>query len=79
MWERELVLYPRRHKGEQVIVVGHTPVQAIGFRAYPQWLQDDKLVLMDTGSFMKNGLMSCADLISKKVYQSDWSVNAMTD
>jgi len=79
LWERELVLYPRRHKGKQVIVVGHTPVQAIGFRPYPQWLQDDKLVLMDTGSFMKNGRISCADLISKKVYQSDWSVNAMTD
>ena len=79
LWERKLVLYPRRHKGEQVIVVGHTPVQAIGFRPYPQWLQDDKLVLMDTGSFMNNGRISCADLISKKVYQSDWSVNAMTD
>lgn len=79
LWERELVLYPKRHKGEQVIVVGHTPVQAIGFRPYPQWLQDDKLVLMDTGSFMNNGRISCADLISKKVYQSDWSVNAMTD
>ena len=79
LWERKLVLYPRHHKGKQVIVVGHTPVQAIGFRPYPQWLQDDKLVLMDTGSFMNNGRISCADLISKKVYQSDWSVNAMTD
>lgn len=75
LWERNLALRPRRHRGEQIIVVGHTPVQALGFRPYPQWLQDDRLVLMDTGSFMKDGLISCADLISKKVYQSDWSVN----
>ena len=45
-------------------------MQALGYQARPQWLQDDRLVLMDTGSFMENGCVSCADLLSGEVYQS---------
>lgn len=70
LWGRSLAMHPELHQGEQVIVLGHTPVQALGYNAKPQWLQDGKLVLMDTGSFMENGRVSCADLLSGKVYQS---------
>ncbi|SHK88764.1 serine/threonine protein phosphatase 1 [Selenomonas ruminantium] len=70
LWGRSLAMHPELHQGEQVIVLGHTPVQALGYEAKPQWLQDGKLVLMDTGSFMENGRVSCADLLSGEVYQS---------
>ncbi|BAL82645.1 putative serine/threonine protein phosphatase [Selenomonas ruminantium subsp. lactilytica TAM6421] len=70
LWGRSLAMHPELHQGEQVIALGHTPVQALGYEAKPQWLQDGKLVLMDTGSFMENGRVSCADLLSGEVYQS---------
>ena len=67
---RALAKYPGLHQETQIIVLGHTPVQALGYQANPQWLQDGRLVLMDTGSFMGNGRVSCADLLSGEVYQS---------
>ena len=70
LWNRSLAMHPQLHQGKQIIVLGHTPVQALGYQARPQWLQDDRLVLMDTGSFMENGCVSCADLLSGEVYQS---------
>lgn len=70
LWNRSLAMHPQLHQGEQTIVLGHTPVQALGYKAQPQWLQDGKLVLMDTGGFMENGCVSCADLLSREIYQS---------
>lgn len=70
LWDRSLAMHPQLHQGKQIIVLGHTPVQALGYQAGPQWLQDGRLVLMDTGSFMENGRVSCADLLSGEVYQS---------
>ena len=70
LWNRSLAMHPQLHQGKQIIVLGHTPVQALGYQANPQWLQDCRLVLMDTGSFMGNGRVSCADLLSGEVYQS---------
>jgi serine/threonine protein phosphatase 1 len=70
LWNRSLAMHPQLHQGKQIIVLGHTPVQALGYQANPQWLQDGRLVLMDTGSFMGNGRVSCADLLSGEVYQS---------
>lgn len=70
LWTRSLATHPQLHQGEQTIVLGHTPVQALGYKAAPQWLQNGRLVLMDTGSFMENGCVSCADLLSREVYQS---------
>ena len=70
LWNRSLAMHPQLHQGKQIIVLGHTPVQALGYQANPQWLQDGRLVLMDPGSFMGNGRVSCADLLSGEVYQS---------
>ena len=71
LWNRTLAQMPKLHNGEQTIVLGHTPVQFLGLEAKPQWFQNGKLVLMDTGSFLEEGKISCADLLSGKIYQSD--------
>ncbi|WP_026759962.1 metallophosphoesterase [Selenomonas ruminantium] len=76
LWRRTLAERPSLHHGEQIIVLGHTPVQALGFEAKPQWLQNGRLVLMDTGSYLDSsrhlgaGKISCADLLSGEIYQS---------
>ena len=46
-------------------------MQALGYEAKPQWLQNGRLVLMDTGSYLEAGRISCADLLSGEIYQSD--------
>ena len=52
-------------------------MQALGYEIKPQWLQNDRLVLMDTGSYLepvgpfREGRISCADLLSGEIYQSD--------
>lgn len=76
LWRRTLAERPSLHHGEQIIVLGHTPVQALGYEAKPQWLQNGRLVLMDTGSYLDStqhlgpGRISCADLLSGEIYQS---------
>ncbi|SHK58389.1 serine/threonine protein phosphatase 1 [Selenomonas ruminantium] len=76
LWRRTLAERPNLHNGEQIIVLGHTPVQALGYEAKPQWLQNGRLVLMDTGSYLDSlshlgpGKISCADLLSGEIYQS---------
>ena len=76
LWRRTLAERPYLHQGEQTIVLGHTPVQALGYEAKPQWLQNGRLVLMDTGSYLDSinhmgpGRISCVDLLSGAIYQS---------
>ena len=71
LWERGLANYPGRHQAEQIIVLGHTPVQKLYFGSKPQWLNHGKVVLMDTGSFWENGHISCANLLTQEVWQSE--------
>ena len=71
LWHRQLAARPGLHQGEQVIVIGHTPVQTLGYQAKPQWLQDGRLVLMDTGSYLADGRVTCVDLLSRTIYQSE--------
>ena len=76
LWRRTLAERPEFHHGEQIIVLGHTPVQKLGYEAKPQWLQNGRLVLMDTGSYLDStsplglGRISCVDLLSGEIYQS---------
>ncbi len=70
LWRRTLAVTPSLHNGQQIIALGHTPVQSLGHGAKPQWLQDGRLVLMDTGSYLGTGKISCADLLSGEIYQS---------
>lgn len=37
----------------------------------PQWRRGGKILLMDTGSFFPNGYISCVDLLSGTIWQSD--------
>lgn len=37
----------------------------------PQWRRGGKILMMDTGSFFRNGHISCVDLLSDTVWQSD--------
>jgi len=71
LWSRKLALSPAGQVSEKTIVLGHTPVQSMGYEPVPQILQDGRLVLMDTGSFLPEGRVSCLDLLSGAVYQSD--------
>lgn len=71
LWGRTLAKYPGYHNGDQVIVLGHTPVQALFLGAKPSWQNNGKVVLMDTGSYMEKGHISCADLLTREVWQSE--------
>lgn len=37
----------------------------------PQWRRGGKILMMDTGSFLPNGCISCIDLVSGKFFQND--------
>ncbi len=37
----------------------------------PQWRRNNKILLMDTGSYFPNGCISCMDMISGELWQSD--------
>ena len=71
LWSRHLATCPHDQTGSQTIVLGHTPVQSLRYDPVPQILQEGRLVLMDTGSFLPTGKVSCLDLLSGTVYQSD--------
>jgi len=71
LWTRHLATSPEAQRSDRTIVLGHTPVQSIGYEPVPQILQGGRLVLMDTGSFLPGGRISCLDLLSGTVCQSD--------
>ena len=37
----------------------------------PQWRRGGKILMMDTGSFLRDGCISCIDLVSGELWQSD--------
>lgn len=37
----------------------------------PLWRRNGKILLMDTGSYFPNGCISCIDLLTNKIYNSD--------
>ena len=37
----------------------------------PQWRRNGKILMMDTGSYFINGCISCMDMLSGKIWQSD--------
>ena len=37
----------------------------------PQWKRGGKILMMDTGAFLPNGYISCIDLVSGELWQSD--------
>ena len=69
LWSRKLAKWPGLHQGEQIIVLGHTPLQALYLGSRPK--QIGKVVLMDTGSYLEKGHVSCVDLLSGQIWQSN--------
>ena len=71
LWIREE--FYREYKGKEKVVVGHTPVQYLigGFKSDGKPLKLNNIILMDTGSFLPNGHISCMDIISGQIWQSD--------
>ena len=59
------------YDGESLIVIGHTPVETLGLEAYPTRYQGKNILMVDTGSFMKEGCISCIDILSGTFWQSD--------
>lgn len=70
LWSRTLAENPDLYHGEAVIVLGHTPVQLLGKPPVPQVLHDGHIILMDTGSFLHDGRISCMNLLTHEVWQS---------
>ena len=72
LWIREK--FYRNYDGKEKVFVGHTPVQYLsgGFAADDKPLRlKNNITMMDTGSFLPNGHISCMDVLSGQVWQSD--------
>ena len=69
LWRRQQ--WWEQYKGEETIVVGHTPVQKVKKRARvakPLFLPNN-VFMCDTGAYMTGGKLSCVDVLSRKVWQ----------
>ena len=61
----------KNYSGSAQVVCGHTPTPYVmPDRYYPIRLTN-KINLIDTGSFLPNGKISCLDVISDQIWQSD--------
>ena len=67
LWVREE--YYDNYRGETVIVSGHTNVDWIrpGTTTPIIW---ENMILMDTGSYLSEGHISCLDILSGRIWQS---------
>jgi len=69
LWIREK--FYNGYTGTAEIIVGHTPTEYIEpNRNFPMVL-DNHITLLDTGSFLPKGRISCVDVLSGTFYQSD--------
>ena len=61
----------RGYHGAATVVVGHTATEKLrsGCRE-PIWLKNH-ILLLDTGSYLPKGRISCVDVLSGEVWQSD--------
>jgi len=69
LWRRQQ--WWEQYRGEETIVVGHTPVQKVKKRAKfakPLFLPNH-VIMCDTGSYMPGGKLSCVEVLSRKVWQ----------
>ena len=76
LWAREKFF--DTYNGDAVIISGHSPVQAfkrfgVADNPRPVKLPGRNILLMDTGSFMRNGKISAVDILTGEYWQSDAS------
>ena len=63
------------YDGDALVVVGHTPVTYLDYPPEPLFFKDRNIIMVDTGSFMDDGFISCVDILSGKFIQSDSDKN----
>ncbi len=69
LWIREQ--FYNNYTGSAEVIVGHTPTEYVEpGRNYPLELSNH-ITLLDTGSFLPNGRISCVDVTNHIFYQSD--------
>lgn len=65
-----------QYNGEEIMVVGHTPVQIVvkyagKERRTPRPLfLPNRVIMCDTGAYMSGGKLSCVDVLTGKVWQA---------
>lgn len=73
LWRRQQ--WWEQYKGEETLVVGHTPVQKVmkltgKERRTPKPLfLTNHVIMCDTGAYMSGGKLSCVDVLAGKVWQ----------
>ena len=74
LWRRQQ--WWEQYKGEETLVVGHTPVQKVmkltgKERRTPKPLfLANHVIMCDTGAYMSGGKLSCIDVLAGKVWQA---------
>lgn len=74
LWRRQQ--WWEQYKGEETLVVGHTPVQKVmkltgKERRTPKPLfLANHVIMCDTGAYMSGGKLSCVDVLARKVWQA---------
>ncbi|MCR5833488.1 MAG: metallophosphoesterase [Selenomonadaceae bacterium] len=76
VWAREE--FYNAYDGEDVVITGHTPIQVFG-KSYqenprPLRIPGRNILMLDTGSFLKRGYISCVDIISGQYWQNDLKI-----
>lgn len=57
--------------GTAEVIVGHTPTPYLVSDRYTPIRLENHITIIDTGSFLPHGRISCIDIISDKIWQSD--------
>ena len=68
LWIREE--FYDEYDGDTLVVIGHTPVEYLDLPPKPARYREN-IMMADTGSFLKEGCISCVDVLSGKFVQSD--------
>ena len=69
LWIREE--FYNGYRGSANVICGHTPTPFIERNLYYPIRLWNKITLLDTGSFMRDGKISCIDILSGMIWQSD--------
>jgi len=69
VWIRED--FYEEYEGDLTFVVGHTPVQTFDPSYTKPMKWENNIILLDTGSFLPNGKITCMDVLTEKIWQSD--------
>ena len=74
LWRRQQ--WWEQYKGEETLVVGHTPVQKVmkltgkERRTSKPLFLANHVIMCDTGAYMSGGKLSCVDVLAGKVWQA---------